>query len=48
MAGGIIPTPRAVAQQVVIALVVTLTIAWLVGHSPGLRAWLQRENDGTA
>ena len=48
MAAGILPTPRAIAQQVVIALAVTIAVAWIVGHSPGLRGWLQRENEGAA
>lgn len=48
MAASIIPAPRVIAQQVLITLAVTLTIAWVVGHSPGLRAWLQKENGGAA
>lgn len=48
MAASIIPAPRAVVQQVVIALVVTVALAWIVGHTPALRAWLKAEGDGAS
>ncbi len=44
MAAGIIPAPRAIAQQVVVALVVTIAVAWIVGHTPALKAWLKAES----
>ena len=43
-AAGIIPAPRAIVQQVVVALVVTVALAWIVGHTPSLKAWLASEN----
>ncbi len=44
MAASIIPAPRAIVQQVVVALVVTVALAWIVGHTPALKAWLASEN----
>lgn len=45
MAAGIIPAPRAIAQQVVIALAVTVAVAWIIGHTPALKTWLKAEQD---
>lgn len=45
MAASIIPAPRAIAQQVLIALAVTIAVAWIVGHTPTLKAWLKSEQD---
>ena len=43
MKAPIVPAPRAIAQQVVIALVTTIVVAWVIGHTPGLRSWLKSE-----
>ncbi len=43
MAASLIPAPRALAQQVVIALVTAIAVAWVIGHVPPLRDWLKRE-----
>lgn len=40
----IVPAPRAIVQQVIIALVVTVALAWIVGNTPSLRAWLKSES----
>jgi hypothetical protein len=43
MAASIIPAPRVLAQQVLIALAVTIAVAWVIGHTPSLKAWLKDE-----
>lgn len=45
MAAGIVPAPRAIAQQVLIALAVTVAVAWIVGHTPALKSWLKAQQD---
>lgn len=43
MATRIIPAPSALAQQIVIALVAAVAVAWIIGHVPPLKAFLKRE-----
>lgn len=44
-AASIVPTPRVIVQQVIIALAVTVAVAWVVGRTPSLKAWIKAEQD---
>lgn len=46
-AADLIPTPKAVAQQVVLGLIAAVAVAWIIGHVPALKAWLQAERGDT-
>ena len=43
MAAPLIPSGRTLAQQVIVALVTAVAVAWVIGHVPPLRDWLKRE-----
>lgn len=43
MASNLIPAPRMLAQQVVIALLTAVAVAWIIGHVPPIKAFLKRE-----
>lgn len=43
MSAGLIPSGRVLVQQVVIGLVTALAVAWIIGQSPTLKAWLQKQ-----
>jgi hypothetical protein len=45
MAASIIPGPRALAQQIVIALVAAVAVAWVIGHTPPLKEWLKKQEN---
>lgn len=42
-AADLIPTPRALAKEVVLGLIAAVAVAFIIGHIPALKAWIQAE-----
>ncbi len=41
----LLPSSSTLAQQVVIALVTAVAVAWIIGHVPPLKAFLKSEEN---
>jgi hypothetical protein len=42
-AADLIPTPKAVAKEIVLGIIAAIAVAFIIGHVPALKAWIAAE-----
>ena len=42
-AADLIPTPKAMAKEIVLGILAAIAVAFIIGHVPALKAWIQSE-----